>query len=63
MRAVTIEEARELLGEASKGMSDEELERTVESLELLAEAYIQSVMRGEIKIPADLPQSPKAPNL
>jgi hypothetical protein len=33
---ITIEEAREILGDEAKNMSDEEIENTIETLDLLA---------------------------
>lgn len=46
---MTIEEARKILGEVAKDMSDTEIEKVVDNLDNLAGAFIQSYMRGEIK--------------
>lgn len=48
---MTIEEAREILGDVAKDMSDSEIDKVVDNLDSLARAYIQSYMRGEIKLP------------
>ena len=51
---ITIEEARELLGDSAKNMSDEEIDKVVDNLDSLARAFIQSYLRGEMKLPTDL---------
>ncbi len=47
---ISLEEARDLLGDDSKSLNDEELEKLIDNLDSLARAYIQAVLRGEMKM-------------
>jgi len=53
MRAVmTVEEAREILGEEeSSKLTDEELEKLIWDLDMLAGMTIKAIMNSEMKTP------------
>lgn len=46
--AITVDEARKLLGPDAVGRSDEEIQAAVDALSALAEALLDKVERGEL---------------
>ena len=56
MRPMTLERARELLGEEeSAKFADEELQQLIWDLEAIARMTIKAIIRGEFKMPPDGP--------
>jgi len=47
---MSVEEAREILGEEYNKLSDEEIERIVSDLEVIASLTIKAIVKGEFRI-------------
>lgn len=50
---ISVDEARKILGETAHSLSDLQVEKLINDLTFLADAYINAVQEGTINIPID----------
>lgn len=53
MATITVEEAREILGETSKKMTDEEIQKLIFDLDEIARLTLKALRDGTMKIPPE----------
>lgn len=53
MTTMSLEEARKILGKDGDELSDEQLENTIFTLEMLARETIQATLSGKMELPSN----------